>query len=602
MGMTGEGWLTIGVLVVTFIGLLRNVAPPDMLFILAVSVLALFGVITPTEAFSGFSNAGMLTVAFLFVVASGLRETGVLNYVGGRLLGGATTSHQVIARLSAMVIPASAFLNNTPIVAMLMPVVLDWSRRTRVSPSKLLIPLSYLAILGGTCTLIGTSTNLVVHGLMLKSGIPGIDKGMTLFELAPVGVPYAIIGVGFLLLFGDKLLPNRTELFEKLGKSRKEYIVEMQVDPQSKLVGKTVEAAGLRHLHGLYLIEIQRESEVVSPAGPDEVLQGRDELVFAGEVESVVELQNLTGLIPVAAAEADESASIAELARRRMAEIVISVNSRLVGQTIRDADIRATYGAVVIAVHRDGSRVEGKIGDVRLESGDTLLLQTPPHFARAYRNDPAFYIVSDVNEFRPFRRHRAWIAVPLLGVLIVLMSTGWIDSVVASALVASAMVFAGCISAGEARRSIEWQVLVTIAAAFGVGIAMEKSGVASAAAEGLVAVTGNMGPVFALAAIYILVSLLTEMVTNNAIAILMFPVCLQVASQLNVDPRPFLIALTLAASASFMTPIGYQTNLMVYGPGGYQFGDYLKIGAPLNFILGLVAVVLIPYFWPFVTQ
>ena len=333
------------------------------------------GVITTAEAFAGFSNSGMLTIAFLFVVAAALCETGVLNYVGRQLLGGATSDRGVLRRLVLVVIPSSAFLNNTPIVAMLMPVVIDWCRHRQVSPSKLLIPLSYLAILGGTCTLIGTSTNLVVHGLMIRNGI----RGMGLFEIGVVGVPYAIVGVFYLMTIGPRLLPARLELLEQLGKSRREYVVEMQVQPGSRIVGKTIESAGLRRLHGLFLIEIDRDGTHLSPARPDEILQAGDRLVFAGIVSSVVELQQLPGLVPIA--QAPDQASAGDPSRRRMTEVVVSASSRLIGRTIRAADFRTTYGAVVVAVHRGGSRLESKLGDVCLQPGDTLLLQTPPHFA-----------------------------------------------------------------------------------------------------------------------------------------------------------------------------------------------------------------------------
>ena len=591
--MTFDAWFTVFVVLAIFVGLLRNLAPPDLLFVVGTALLALVGVITPEEAFSGFSNSGMLTIAFLFVVAAGLRETGVLNYVGTRLLGSATQDAGVLRRLTAVVMPASAFLNNTPIVAMLMPVVLDWCRQRRVSPSKLLIPLSYLAILGGTCTLIGTSTNLVVHGLMIQNDIPG----MGFFEIGAVGAPSAIIGAVYLLVIGRRLLPERPALLEQLGQSRREYIVEMQVQSSSSLIGRTVESAGLRRLHGLFLIEIDRDGILLSPASPDEILQAGDRLVFAGIISSVVELQKLPGLVPTS--DADHELSPREQMERRLAEAVVSTNSRLIGRTIRDADFRATYGAAVVAVHRGGSRIKSKVGDIRLQSGDTLLLQTPPHFARAHRNDPAFYLVSDVEDFRPLRRHRAWIAVPLLGLLVVLMATHIVDPLVAAALTAAVMIATDCISAGEARRSIEWQVLVTIAAAFGVGIALENSGVAGSIAGVLVEGTQTLGPLAALVCVYLLAAVLTGLVTNNAVAVLLFPICLETAKLLNTDSRPFLMALALAASASFMTPIGYQTNLLVYGPGGYNFKDYLRVGIPLTVLLAVVAAVLVPWAWPF---
>jgi di/tricarboxylate transporter len=480
---------------------------------------------------------------------------------------------------------------------MFMPIVMDWCRRNRVSPSKLLIPLSYLAVLGGTCTLIGTSTNLVVHGLMLQSSDPRINEGMSLFEIGKVGVPYAIIGVIYLLTIGFKLLPERKELLEQLGESRREYMADMLVQPGCKLIGRSVEAGGLRSLPGLFLIEIDRGGEIITPVGPNELLETNDRLVFTGVVSSVVELQRITGLVPIA--DPDYESSPASQAQRRMCEAVISTNSPLIGETIRDADFRARYGAAVVAVHRGGSRVEQKVGDIRLEPGDTLLLQTQPHFARAHRNNPAFYLVSDVEQYRPARQHRAWIALLFFVVLLALMTTNAIPIVVAATLIAGALIAFGCISPGDARRSIDWQVLVTIAASFGVGTALHESGAASAVAGLLFDATKTLGPIAALAMLYFLGSVVMEVLTNNAAAVLMFPICIATANQFDASPRPFVIALALAASASFMTPIGYQTNMMVYGPGGYRFGDFFRVGALLNLILGIVAIILIPIFWPF---
>jgi di/tricarboxylate transporter len=278
---------------------------------------------------------------------------------------------------------------------------------------------------------------------------------------------------------------------------------------------------------------------------------------------------------------------------------VISESSPLIGKTIRDADFRATYGAAVVAVHRGGRRVEKKIGDITLRPGDTLLLQVRPHFLRAHRHDPAFSLVSEMDDWRPLRQHRAWVAFILFVILIVLMSTAFVQIEVAATIIAILMIACGCISAGDARRSIEWQVLITIAAAFAVGAAIQNSGLATAVASTLVAATRSYGPVAALAVIYFLGSMITEVITNNAAAVLMFPFCLETARLYDASPRPFLIALMLSASASFMTPIGYQTNMMVYGPGGYRFSDFVRVGTPLNFGLWLVAVVLIPLFWSF---
>ena len=590
--MPEQAWLACAVVVFLFVALVRDLGPPDLLFLGAAAALAAAGVITPTQAFAGFSNPGMLTVAVLFVVAAGLRETGILDHLGNRILGAARGERGVLVRLAGVVMPMSAFLNNTPIVALFVPVVLDWSRRNRVSPSRLLIPLSFMAILGGTCTLIGTSTTLVVDGLMIESGL----DGMHLFEIAAIGVPYALIGFAYLMLARGRL-PERKELLEQLGESCREYLAEMRVQPGCRLIGRTIEQAGLRQLPGLFLIEIDRDGRTIGPVGPDDVILAGDGLVFTGIVSSILELEKIPGLVP----EADPAYEVsAEQQRgRRLCEAVISESSPLVGRTIRDADFRARYGAAVVAVHRGGERVEKKLGDVSLRAGDTLLLQVRPHFTRAHRNDPAFYLVSDVEDWRPLRRDRAGMAAGVFFLLIALTTTGIVSTLVAAALAAVAMVALGCVSPGDARRTVEWQVLVTIAAALGVGSALAASGAATAIATALVESTRAWGPIAALAAIYVLGSGLTAMITNNAAAVLMFPFCLETARLYDADPRPFLVALILAASASFATPISYQTNMMVYGPGGYRFGDFFRIGAPLNLLLGVVALLLIPRIWPF---
>jgi di/tricarboxylate transporter len=588
-----EAWLTLAVVATIFFALIRDWGPPDALFLGGTIVLAGAGIISTQEAFAGFSNAGMLTVAFLFIVAAALRETGILDWLGQRVLGGAKSERGLLSRLAVIVLPLSAFLNNTPIVAMFVPIVIGWSRRQRVAPSRLLIPLSYLTILGGTCTLIGTSTNLVVNGLVIDAGLPA----MHLFEISAVGLPYALIGITYLLLVGPRLLPDRQEMLEQLGAARRDFLVEMLVANGCRLAGRSIEEAGLRHLPGLFLIEIDRNGQIIGPVGPEERLQHGDRLIFTGVVSSIVELEKIPGLVP--AGDPSYEVAPSEQRRRRLCEAVISPASPLIGKTIREADFRATYGAAVVAVHRGGARLERKIGDIRLRPGDTLLLQTRPNFLKTYRNDRTFYLISDVPEWRPLRRDRFWIALVLFALLLTLMTTGWVPTVIAAGAVAFLLIAIGCISASEARRTVEWQVLVTIAAAFGIGTALEKSGAASAIVESTFGTFKELGPLFALAAIYLIVSILTEMITNNAAAVLLFPFCLETAEMYDASPRPFIMALVLAASASFMTPIGYQTNMMVYGPGGYRFGDFIRIGGPLNLLLGIVAMVIIPLVWPF---
>ncbi len=588
-----DAYLTLGIVFLIFIALVKNVSSPEILFLGATAFLALLGIISPSEAFGGFSNPGMLTVATLFVVAAGLRETGVLDYVGHYVLGSAKSEKGVLSRLAGVVLPMSAFLNNTPIVAMFVPVVLDWSRRHRVSPSKLLIPVSFLAILGGTCTLIGTSTNLIVNGLAIESGLPE----MHLFEIAKVGIPYAFVGFLYLYFIGTRFLPDRKELMEQLGESRREYLIEMLVQPGCRLAGKTVKEGGLHDLPGLFLIEIDRAGTVIGPVRADDLIQENDRIVFTGVVGDIVDLERIPGLVPVADPSYEVSAS--QQRERSLCEVVVSERCPFIGTAIKAANFRETYGAAVVAVHRGGSRVKTRIGDLKLRPGDTLLLQVRPNFIRAFRNDPSFYLVSNVEEWRSIRRDRAGIALVLFLTLIALMSSNVVPILVACTLVAVLFVATGCISPGDARRSVNRQVLITIASSFGLAEALQKTGAATAIAELLVQSTEAWGPIATLAVIYFLGAMVTELITNNAAAVLLFPFCMETARLLNVSPQPFVVALMLAASASFMTPIGYQTNMMVYGPGGYQLKDFLRIGGPLTICLWIVAVVLVPVFWPF---
>jgi len=591
--MSWEAWLSLGTVVLVFIGLAKNVGPADVLLTGGVVLLGLAGVITPFEVFAGFSNQGMLTVAALFIVAAGLRETGVLDAVGGRILGRTQTANGAMLRMTAPVVGMSAFLNNTPVVGLFMPIVTDWCRKHQISPSSLLIPLSYLAILGGTCTLIGTSTNLVVNGLMIKEGLPS----MSLFELGYVGLPYAAIGLLYLLLIGRRLLPDRKDLLEQLGESPREFLVDMQIQPGCRLIGQRIQDAGLRRLPGLFLIEITRGDQIIAPVDPDQILREGDYLTFTGVVTTIVDLERIAGLVPIAD-EAYEAHSVAQRGRR-LCEAVISNTSPLIGKTIRDANFRAAYNAAIVAVHRGGSRLKGRIGDIVLRAGDTLLLQTGPHFVSAHRNNPDFYLVSRVEEARPVRHDRASVSTLLLLGLIALMMSGYVPIVLAAFLAAGLMIATRCISPADARQSIDWQTLITIASALGIAQALQKTGAAEVIAHHIFGITEGLGPRGALAAVYLATMIFTELITNNAAAALIFPFAMALAAEGGFDPRPFAMAVAFAASASFATPIGYQTNMMVCGPGGYRFTDFLRVGIPLSLILFLVAIVLVPLIWPF---
>jgi di/tricarboxylate transporter len=573
--------------------LIREVFAPDLIFLGLLAILLVMGILSPEEALVGFSNPGMISVGALFVVAGALQNTGALGFVATRIFGRIeNTPRRALLKMMLPIAAISAFLNNTPIVAMFMPVVIDWTRRNRVSPSRYLIPLSYATILGGVCTLIGTSTNLVANGLMIGYGMPS----MSFFELGAVGVPCALVGLAFITLFSRRLLPNRKDLIESLEESRREYLVEMEVAPDCPLAGKQIEEAGLRHLPGLFLIRIERAEEIVAPVGPEERLKVSDRLVFTGVVSTIVDLQKIRGLVP-AGDHRDGQGRFLE--GNNLSEAVVSEDSPLIGSTIRDANFRTRYGAAVVAVHRGGRRLSGKIGDIVVRAGDTLLLETSPGFARTFRNSPDFYLVSEVPDSTPPRYQKALPALLILVALVTAVTTGMLPMITASLIAASAVIVCGCLSVGEVRGAVDMSVLILIAAAFGVGKALEKTGAAGAIATLLIEIGARLGPVGVLAAVYLATAILTECISNAAAVALVFPIAFEAARQFGVDARPFAIAITVAASSSFASPVGYQTNLMVYGPGGYRFTDFLKIGIPLKLLVFVVSMVCIPYAWPF---
>jgi di/tricarboxylate transporter len=583
-------WLTLAILGLMIIGLLQERLTPDTLVFGALVLLMLTGVLEPAEALGGFASSTVFTVLALFIVAGAMQRTGALDGVSRRLFGAVQSLRSALLRLMGTATVASAFLNNTPIVAVLLPMVLAWAKRLRISPSKLLIPLSYAAVVGGVCTLIGTSTNLVVNGLMEGRGMPGIG----MFELSWIGVPCAVVTAAVVILMAPRLLPERVSVMEQIGDDERRYLVELELRDPSPLIGQSVEGAGLRHLPGLFLVRIERSTGAISPVGPGERLQLGDRLTFAGVVDTIVDLKKFRGLVPAAQ---DQSAR--EDQQWSMHEAVVAEGSPLVGQNIRDAGFRGRYSAAVLAVHRHGERVESKIGDIVLRPGDVLLIEAPPAFARSFRNSTDFYLVSEVEDSAPPLHQRSGWASIILASVVLLAATGLVPIVLAALGGAGAAVALRCISPGDAHRTINLSVLGVIGASLGLAKALEKRGVAAAVADLLVEAGQGLGPLGVLAAVYLATMLLTELISNNAAAALIFPVGIAAAIQLDVDPRPFSIAVAVAASLSLATPLGYQTNLMVYGPGGYRFGDFLRLGAPLQLILACVALTLIPLIWTF---
>lgn len=589
--MSLDAWIATGVIMTIFPLMALTRLGADMILLGAVILLLTLGVIDTNQALAGFSNSGLFTVAFMYVLVASIRETGGIDLIIRYVLGRPTCERSALARLLLPVAGLSAFLNNTPVVATYIPAVMSWSRRLQLSPQRLLMPLSFASILGGTVTLIGSSTNLVVYGLVTQR-YPELN--LHLFDLAWVGIPVALVGLGYLILLGPKLLPARESVSGVFANPR-EFTIEMEVDPEGALVDKTVEEAGLRHLQELFLVEIERAGNVVSVVGPGERLKAGDRLVFVGTSDAAVELQQIRGLIP----SRDAGSSLEkEFKERRLVEAVVSDQCQFIGQTLRDGRFRTLYGAAVLAICRGGERVRGNLGQVRLQPSDVLLLEARPPFIERHRQSKDFLLISELNGSARPVHEKAPLAWALLLGAIFLAATGVLSMLNAAMLGAAIAVMSGCCSVGAAKRSQDTQVLLTIAASFGVGAALQSSGAAEAMAGGLLDLVGG-NPWLLLLGTYLVVALLTEVVTNNAAAVIIFPIVMAGAESLGVSPMPYILTVMYAASASFLTPLGYQTNLMVHGPGGYRIGDFARVGGGLNVLTGAVVVTLVPLFWPF---
>jgi di/tricarboxylate transporter len=587
--MGWEGILSI-LLVVGVLGFLAfSRIAPDLILMAALIILLVTGVVAPEQAFAGFGNTGLMTIAALYVVAAGLRETGAIQCITRRLLGQPSTVRGAQFRMLLPTAGLSAFLNNTTVVAMLIPAIQEWCQRLKLPPTKLLMPLSFSAILGGTCTLIGTSTNLVVNGLLQKNGYPALG----MFDITPVGLTLVLAAGAFLLLFGSRLLPERGGVGEGL-ESLREYRVDMLVDGPT-LAGQSLSAAGLSNLGYGYLAEITRAGEVMQSPSRDFVLQENDCLSFIGAPRCAHELRSIQGLKP--ANEDIHKLDIAHF-RRRLVEAVIGPDFPFLGMTLEGCDFLGSYQAVVLSVSRGSSNTLPDRGlGARLRVGDTLLMEAGKEFAKQYRFRKDFLLVSALEDSSPPNFQKAQLALGILAAMVLLSAFEIVPILQAAWLAAGVMLVTGCMNAGLARRSIDFSVLTVIGASFALGEAMSSSGAAKFLAESLM-FGGHLTPVLALVVVYALTVMFTEFITNNAAAVLMYPIASAVAGQLGINFMPFAIAIMFAASASFITPIGYQTNLMVYGPGGYRMSDYLRLGLPLSILTGCVTIPVILWIWP----
>ncbi len=582
--MSGDALATAFVLAAIFALLARDRLPPSGVLLGGLTVLVLGGVIEPQAGFAGFSNQAPLTVAALYVIAGGARRTGLLTGVTGLVLGG-RGGRTSLARLCFPVAAMSAVFNNTPLVAMLLSDVATWARARRIPVSRFLMPLSFAAILGGTVTLIGTSTNLVVSGVLEQQGL----EPFGLFELAPIGLPVATIGLTVMILAAKRLLPDRAAPGSATLQSLRDFTLHLEVATGGPLVGLTVADAGLRSLSGVYLADLVRGDRHIGPVSPDEVLDAADLLVFVGDLSDVIDLRERVGLV----VPADQAALLATAREPQYFEVVVGRESPLVGRTLKDMNGRSDYQAAAVAIHRSGARLDGKLGDVVLHPGDALILLAASDLRTTRGAAADFLVIAPLDNSVPVvGRGARWVALALAVFAIVAVSE--IVSTLEAAMLAAVIVVASrVITFAEAKRSIDLDVVLMISASLGIGSAVEASGLATNIAHFASTTLGFAGTAGVVIGILLTTTALTEIVTNNAAAAVIVPIALRTATELGLDPRTMAVGVAVMASSSFLSPIGYQTNTMVYGPGGYHFGDFARLGIPVNLTVLVSTTILV---------
>ncbi len=601
--LTIEGYIVIAVVVLTIAALAKELMRPGLVFFSSAVILMSAGIISSNELLAGFSNKGMITVAILYLVSDGIRRSGVLNRVAhtylprkrGRMVF-------LIPRITLPVSILSAFINNTPVVIIFAPIVKQWAEKLNLSPKKFLIPLSYATIIGGTCTLIGTSTNLIIHGLMIENGM----KGFSMFELGKVGLVITIIGTLYMAVLGNKLLPGKKIVFKSKSSAKtKDYYYDVVVPDNSNLAGAEIKKGRVKELDRLFVKFIERDKKAIDTAKKSHFIQAGDKLLLSGKSDRLIYILNNDNI------KFSNFHLLKNIPKEdlKQYEAVISPRFPGVGKTISEFNFYDHYQAVVLAIHRNGERITSNIDKLVLKPGDNLVLLTTDNFIQTWGESKIFYLTSYIRDYRTTGTFwKKWLAFIILLIMIIGATVGQyfespdgitLDMFFFSALAALLLIWLKIMPHQKYTRSISWDVLITIACSFALSKALQNSGAAESLARSVINISHSMGPVGVLIALYITTNIFTEIITNNAAAALLFPIALAAAQQLNVDPKPFFVAIAIAASASFSTPIGYQTNLIVQAIGDYKFKDFLKIGLPLNLLAFIISIIAIPFFWDF---
>ncbi len=595
--MSWQAWLTLAVVLVTVTALASERVSPPAAIMAAVTFLLVTRVIDSKSALSGFSNEAPFTIAALYVVAGAAQATGALQSATARVLGSArrTTERPSVRETARLLVPAStvsAFIYNTPLVATFAPRVSAWAQRSGRPVSWYLLPLNVAVLLGGMVTAIGTTTNVVINGLLSAAH----QHRLALFEPTPATLPITLVGLVVICLLGPRLAGSRSGTAQGATTDAREFTVEMLVRPEGGLVGRTVDEAGLRDLEGVYLFAVEREGTTLAPISPDLRLAGGDRLVFAGNVRRILDLQAMPGL---RSAEATHFSVVDATADRRFHEAVIAPGGALVGQSLKQVGFRSLYGGAVVAIHRSGELVEGKLGSIPLHVGDVLLILAPPDFSRRWRGSGDFALVAPIRgTSMALHRRDTHIVEAIVLLFLVVAATGLLSVLQASLIAAISLLALRVITPRQAAEAVDLNVLIVVCGSFGIGEAIGQSHLARHAADLLTSAFGPLGHRGILIAFLVTTVVVTQVVTNNAAAVLMYPVGVALAAQAHMAQRPFVLALLVGASSSFLTPIGYQTNTIVYGMGGYRWRDFVRVGLPVTLTTIVVASITIPFVFP----
>ncbi len=589
-----EIWIVTLILIITIFLLITEKLPYDVTSIGIMAALSLTRILTPVESVAGFANPALITVAAMFLISRGMIRTGAIEFLGNQVTRLAGDNGKTAIYLVFLIVAlSSAFMNNTPVVVLFIPVLISMCCRFNMSPSQYLLPLSYTSILAGTCTLIGTSTNIIVSDLSAEYGYGTIG----MFELAKVGLPLAVVGIGFILISAAKILPNMANpACELEKKGHRKYLSQIRIPAQSRLIGKKPDLYFSAHFPSLETVELVRKHRIFHPLRDKVRMMKQDLLLIKGSAKDLVHLMEENDTVRVDRQNARKQVPGED---NITVEFIIPPNSSLVGDRLKQTQLHQESQLAVIAIQRSGLQyTERNIQDIRLRVGDILLVNLPWSKLDDFRHNSDVIIIEDIHHTIVLKNRAHYAGIIFLTVVLT-ASTGLLNIMVSAMAGVFLMFVTNCLQVRDAYRSLQGNILMLIAGTIALGTALEKTGASRLYAETLIRLMEGFPPGLILGVIILLTSIFTQLLSNNATAVLILPVAISAATTIGVDPKPFIIAVCFGASACFASPLGYQTNLLVYGPGGYRFIDYLKLGIPLNLMILIFGTLMIPVFWPF---